>query len=272
MTMKAHLHLWTCALLATSSLHAENAIRSGLVDTAFASNQALIVGAPNGLPGIDTDLANATAIATNPAYNFQTTSLYDDQATKSAMLSNLQSLAGSVEGDGTFFFYFSGHGNKGIIAATNFEIVSIQEIRNAIQAGRQSNGPLSRLVLIFDSCNAGSLLNSLGVLSAPLARLAPPVTSDNFADSVVDAFAPRGKAASYWQKLFVFASSTADETSEAGDQGSLFTEAMRKAFDEVSATGTVNDFITKTQSYTGSAQHPVARLVPTTWSSEKLRD
>ena len=127
---------------------------------------------------------------------------------------------------------------------------------------------MSRLILMFDSCYSGSLIDPLkqeraNCKSTREQRLA----NEAFVNELMTAL---GDRAPYWSKLFVFASSRADETSLAGEQGSVFTVALRKAFDEVlAAKGTMKEFIEKTMTYT-VGHHPVPRLVPDAWASEKL--
>jgi hypothetical protein len=95
--------------------------------------------------------------------------------------------------------------------------------------------------------------------------------SQEFADALVKELQAGNRAETYWKKLFVFASSRADETSAAGQEGSAFTVNMKKAFDEsVAAKAKVSEFVIKAQKYTASYHHPVARLVPVTLGDELL--
>ena len=113
------IQLSALALVMACSTLATAADRSGLVDDPGATNSALLVGAPNGLPGIDHDLDNAETMATDPAYHYKTERLFDDEATKANVLKGLTAGTKAAGPNGSFMFYFSGHGNQGIIAATN---------------------------------------------------------------------------------------------------------------------------------------------------------
>jgi hypothetical protein len=256
------------AVVSAVTAMAAPSLRSGLVDDAAEGNVALLVGAPNGLPGIDHDLDNAKSMVTDPAYRYDVTTLFDRQATKKALLENLTSLSEKAGEKGSFLLYFSGHGNKGIIAAAHVQIVHIREIRTALENGRKNLGPLQRLVLFFDSCNSGSLLDPVG----RFLRLDPFTTSEDVADDLVRELTPTNARDSYFSKLFVFASSKASESSAGDDSGGLFTLAMKKAFSEMDENSTIGDFVKKTKSNTPSIQHPVARLVPETLSEEKMKD
>jgi hypothetical protein len=238
------------------------------VETANATNLSLLVGVSHGLPGIDKDVDNAEAIGINDHYKFTSTRLMDKEGTAKAVKQNLTDVASKVSDNGTFFFYYSGHGDKGSIYVQD-RLVYIEDIRDAVKAGRAGKSPLARMVMIFDSCYSGSLLE-------PLRKFfdMPEVDERDqavaLADNVTRIMQGDLRDEPYWQKLFVFASSRADETSLAGSDGSVFTVAMKKAFDEVSAAGgTMDNFVTTTQNYT-KGHHPVARLVPAEMSNEKL--
>jgi len=72
--------------------------------------------------------------------------------------------------------------------------------------------------------------------------------------------------------LMVIASSRADQTSAASPDGSIFTLAMKQAFDEVAESrGTVGTFFDKAKEYT-KRHEPVARFVPESLRDEKLID
>ena len=97
------------------------------------------------------------------------------------------------------------------------------------------------------------------------------VRNSMVADHLVAEFTkPTRRGAAYWDKLMVIASSRADENSLASSVGSIFTIAMKKAYDEVMKTNdTVGKFIELSQKYT-QGHHPVARLVPASLASEKM--
>jgi hypothetical protein len=239
----------------------------GLVEYPAGRNKALIVGVGHGLPGIPKDMGYAKHMATHAAYQFAVTELGEHEGTVANIKANLTEMGKTTFMDGTLFFYFSGHGGRGTIYPKD-RTMSIKEIREALEAGRAEWGPLARLVLMFDSCHSGSLLDPVRDFLPGLAALSVDENRDRmeselFADEVTREMVAmnRGRSA-YWNKLFVFASSLANELSSAGSNGSMFTVALDKAFREISGTrATIADLISKTQKYT-SGHHPVARLVP----------
>lgn len=241
--------------------------RNGFVDDANAKNVALLVGVTYGLPGIDLDLKNVKEIASHPGYRFDTHELWEDEGVVENVAQNLTDLSASVTDGGTLFFYFSGHGSKeGVLM--NDRLMKIGEIKAAIEKGRQGKAPLERLVMMFDSCYSGALVN--GVRKIEHTR-SEERASQEFADALVKELQASNRAETYWKKLFVFASSRADETSSAGYDGSVFTVNLKKAFDEsVADKAKVSQFVLKTQKYTASSHHPVARLVPVTLGDELL--
>jgi hypothetical protein len=142
--------------------------------------------------------------------------------------------------------------------------MTVQEIRAALEKGRQGAGPMKRLVIVYDSCHSGSMLDPMNLMP----RLSDADWSARVADGLVQAFA--GNRDGYWQKLMVIASSRADETSLASSSGSIFTLAFKKAFEESMAdNSSVGTFIERAQKYT-EGHHPVARLVPDSLANEKM--
>lgn len=239
--------------------------RTGLVEDAKASNQAVLVGVSHGLPGIKIDVDHMVSISENNSYNYQVRRLEESKGTADKVLREINEAARAAGKDGTLFFYFSGHGNRGSIYLQD-RSVRIEEIRNAIVAGRMEIGPLHRLVMMFDSCHSGSLLDpDLRQMITPLG-----LDIDFLFNTLSNPLTLKiQRAELYWDKLFIFASSTADESSLAGKNGSNFTNALFKAFN-YSEHLKISEFIELTKDYT-AGHHPVARLAPESLAQENLR-
>lgn len=242
------------------------AMERGFVEDPNAKNLALLVGVSHGLPGINLDLQYVNRMATHDAYRFQVKSIIDKEGTVANTARALSNLSNQIKEWGTMLFYFSGHGNSGSIYLQD-RSMKIQEIRDAIEKARVGLGAIKRLVLMFDSCYSGSLLDPIRN-SLPLSRL-NKLQSIEFVNAVVNEMMPAGREP-YWDKLFVFASSRDNETSLASQEGSIFTIALAKAFQEaVAENNTIGEFVKKTQTYT-KGHHPVARLVPASLENEKM--
>jgi len=256
------------ALIVIHALIQDSALLAvGFVEYSDGNNESLIVGVGHGLEGIDIDVDNLNQLANHSAYRFKTITLEETAGTTTAISYNLTRLAEKAGATGTLFFYFSGHGNVGIIWPQD-KTMHIQEIRAAVEKGRQSMGPLKRLVMMFDTCYAGSLLDPLRQLFA--LSFDPAVQSALFADSVIQGMVPEQREKAYWEKLLVFASSRADETSLASPDGSIYTLAMMRAFRETAQEkGSIGKFQTRSEQYTDD-HHPVARFVPASLKQERL--
>lgn len=225
---------------------------SGLVESSDGGNSALLVGVPENLPGIDKDLEMMTEIVSHPEYRFHPSYLWKEDATAKNVLHGLTTEASAIEKDGTFLFYYSGHGDVGELEVYDRPL-KITEIREALVAARAEAGPLSRLVLIFDSCHAGSLID--------------PVDNASFADQVMSQFDGKSR---YWKKLFIFSSSLATELSDPSDLGSIFTLALYKAFKEVASNKSkLKTWVEKTKEYTES-HHPIERVSPPSLYEESI--
>ncbi len=240
----------------------------GLAEAAGGSNKALIVSVGHGLSGLDIDVKNVKEMVAHPSYDFRTTELVEAQARVADVKKALTQTAQDSR-DGTMMFYYTGHGGVGTLWLQDSSI-KVEEIRASIEEGRKNMGPLKRLVLIYDSCHAGSMMDPMRDLGFGLIR-SEAVRNAMVADTLVNEFTSHNRdGAKYWDKLMVIASSRADENSLASSQGSIFTLAMKKAYEEsVTANHTVGKFIELSQKYT-EGHHPVARLVPAELAEEKM--
>lgn len=250
------------ALVCASSTAGERS----LAVNSKAQNYGLLVGVSHGLPAIDIDLSQMAAMNTNPAYHFSNFQMLDAQATQVEVLRELQHQSSRVDEEGTFLFYYSGHGEPGLLILEDLN-TEVDKLRGAIRAGRDGLSPLARLVIILDSCFSGSLLDPFNVMSMKL--LDEKAYSERLANAIAATFADE-REEPYWKSLFVFASSRANETSLGGLSGSEFTVALKKAFDEtLAAKGTMATWVELTKRYT-KVHHPMERFVPTTMADELL--
>lgn len=236
---------------------------AALVANSYGGNQALIVGVDHGLPGIEIDVDNMADIARNDANNYSVMRLLNEDAEADSILYQLEDLSHSTGKYGTFMFYFSGHGNQSIISTEDYSL-SIQDIRYAIAKGREGLGPLTRLVLIFDSCNSGSMLGPIPFFRGDESML--------LANNIIQLFLlPQSDSEPSWNQIFIFSSSQANESSIATAKGSLFTLAFKQAFDEsLMRDLNMGQFVDRTKGYTKS-HHPVERLIPETMRDESMR-
>lgn len=258
------------AVAALLSLHASASDRS-FVGSADAPNKVLLVGVSHGLPGIDIDVNNLKRISAHSSYNFQATTLMDSAGTISGVSKELTRLSTASGTDGALLFYYSGHGSPGSIYVQDGSL-EVAKIRKAIEDGRKNLSPLERLLFISDSCYSGTLLDPmrLGLLNELRDPAILSVLTANEITFELSRSDEPGRAATYWNKLFVFASSRADETSLAGKDGSVFTNAFAKAFDETASShGTMAELVKKSQDYT-KGHHPVARFAPADFDKEDL--
>lgn len=228
-------------------------IPAGLVENKNGANRALLVGVPDDLPGIEFDLDILQNLVTLPAYGFQPSRIWKEEGTASHILSTIENVASAMDAAGTLLFYYSGHGDPGSIEVFDRSL-EIEEIRDALISARKGKPALARLVLLFDSCFSGSLL--------------PPWdASAQLAHQVATTFDKREKA---WSKLMVFASSLSTEESDPTEEGSAFTLALARAYDEVAARkGNIGDWVSLTKRYTEGHQ-PIERLVPSSLATESL--
>jgi len=248
-----------------------NAEGRSLVPDSNPNNQALAIGVSHGLPGIHLDVQTAETLA--KLYKMEFSSIEEEKATAEGSLGEVKRVASKAAENGSFFLYFSGHGSPGELVMQDRSI-KLEELKGALIEARKTVGPLNRFVLMLDSCHAGSFIDPMGYLKTPMQKIwLNQIQTLNLVNRAEQIFAP--KRDGYWKELFVFASSTAEETSMAGENGSVFTVEMKRAFDEVvAAKGNMKTWVEKTQTYTADhkpfGHHPVARFVPQSMDQELL--
>lgn len=270
--MESRTKLALSLLVLTASLaFAGGQSNRSFVEQIDPGNVALLVGVSHGLPGIDLDVDNVEKMVTDAAFQMKPTILEEEEGVQANILKELTRLSAAAGENGSLFFYYSGHGSSGSIYVQDGTL-PIEKIRKAMEDGRKPGHPLARLVFMSDSCYSGSLLDPLRLTAFGQIQ-DDSVRSAILASSIVSALTSpdsRDGASNYWKKLFVFASSQADETSLAGANGSVFTVALAQAFEEtVKEDGTMGMLVGKTQQYT-EGHHPVARFVPTNLEKEAL--
>jgi uncharacterized caspase-like protein len=263
--MRIALALFSVSItLVTSQTFAHS--RTGFVQEVDRNNSALLVSVGHGLPGLDIDIQIAETIANHASYKFGVAKLDEEESTRRNVEEALERMSADAGDRGTAFFYYTGHGSPNSLYLYDGSFPS-DKIRGAIARGREGRGPLARLVMVIDACFSGSLLDPMRLVRLSLLEEQAAVVS--LVDRLAESFS-RGEK--YWNSLMIIASSRADQTSQASPVGSIFTLAMKKAFDEVAeARGTVGMFFAKAREYT-VRHEPVARFVPESLRDEKLVD
>jgi len=240
--------------------------RTGFVQGHHAKNTGLIVSVGHGLPGLEYDVEMAESVMNHASYKFGITKIEEEDGTKESVAEALTKMSEDAGDGGTAFFYYTGHGSPDSLYLYDGSLTS-DKIRGAVALGREGRSPLARLVMIFDSCFSGSLLDPMRTMKMTMLEERSSLIS--FVNSMTETMS-RGET--YWDSLMVIASSRADQTSAASPEGSIFTLAMKQAFDEVAESrGTVGTFFDKAKEYT-KHHEPVARFVPESLRDEKLID
>ena len=204
---------------------------NGLANGSTGKNAAVIFGAPHGLEGVPTDVREFSKLLKEPQYNFQFPVVASNgDATVAAILALTAETAKNAD---TLIWYFSGHGNTGIMLASDTTF-TFHQVADALKTARL-NKPLKRLIVLIDSCYSGSFINGSSPIvedSVPqrhykCARPSEPTDapgSDIF--DVLDSMKDRG----IFEQAFVMSSSTKDESSVdlGAEKGGAFTWALRQ--------------------------------------------
>lgn len=220
-----------------SSNHIGTSLK-GLAHSDAGKNVAVLMGSPNGLPGVPTDIQELDLLFRNTQVDLGFDEVVkDNEATTDDIFSATADAASDAD---TLFWYFSGHGNTGIMLAEDRSF-TFSEVANAVMTAR-NNRPLARLVVMIDSCYSGSFVDGR-----------TPIIPSNDGDSVrskcipmagalsssEDAMAEIGKfQGTLFNQAFVLTSSTKNETSAdlGRTRGGAFTWSLRGVINESSAS------------------------------------
>lgn len=128
-------------------------IQTGIGAGGGEKNVAVLIGAPNGLGGVPTDITKLTELFADPTYKLQVVS--DNNATVRELLDLTKAQAADAD---SMLWYFSGHGNDGVMLADD-RTFTFNEVAAVIREARGPNKPLHRLLVFIDSCLSGSFVN-----------------------------------------------------------------------------------------------------------------
>lgn len=258
-----------------------------------ATNIFYVVGAPNGLPGVATDVREMTRLLGDTNNGLGWTVRTNGNATKAQILAELRNISASVGENGTIGLYVSGHGADDGKYMTASGMLGFGEVATAIQDGRAT--PLKRLLTFNDSCFSGHWVDGNGALPGDEefdwnSVADGPAGYETLEDAELDALAE--KAASEMstgflsvagtsdgiEQFMTFAASSKSRTSldMGSSRGGAFTYSLRMQYQDLKASApeaTVGDLATGTTSRTWDlTRHhtPVYKAHPASLLDEKL--
>lgn len=242
----------SCGKQETSSLQ-------GLGADGLSINMALVLGGPNGLEGVPTDVKELSKLLRDPIYKM---GVYEDGVATVDRIKEATARFSTIETN-SLLWYFSGHGGGGSFLAEGDGSMTYKEVTDIIQQVR-ANKPLKRLLFVLDTCEAGHAVDGNGAIIAGF-------------DKALNSYNIKTKdgeiKSTLYEQAFVFAASTKDETSSDNgvEQGGEFTWKWRKAIEKLRASNpnaTIKD-VTEETVKTTSGQHPVYKAYP---SDQVLND
>ncbi len=239
----------------------QNSNLLGLADSANANNSAVLIGAPNGLAGVPTDILEMKKIFKENSYNFKFNSV---KVIEDASIQEVLDLTKETAlNANTLFWYFSGHGDTGQLLA-NDGTFSFGQVASAIKKARH-NKPLDRLIVVLDSCYSGSFVDGSSPIIEENGKY---ITKKELAENIMQSFISKDE--NLYKQAFVFASSTKYQTSEddGAEHGGAFTYSMRrtlKRLNELTPEVTIEKFAQDTQALTEKeySHQPVWKAYPT---------
>lgn len=256
-----------------------------------AKNVFLVMGAPNGLAGVPTDVREMSAVLGDASNGYNWNVISNSNAPKKYILDQLTAQAAAVGENGTLGFYVSGHGSRDGKFMTADGMLGYGEVSQAIAKGRAQ--PLRRLMSFNDSCYSGHWVDGNGSLPVDMASLSEPAEffadptpeeaqalAENQAQIMADELSGSGDKAKgdKIEQFLTFAASKKSQTSlDMGrSKGGAFTWALRQTFASLkksSRQATMGDFVKKTvdKTWQDTRHHlPVYKAVPATILEEKV--
>lgn len=220
---------------------------SGLGYSNAGKNWAVILGSPNGLPGVPTDVRELNKLLLEERFGFGFKTLTHAKA-KVADVEKLTSQAAKVAD--TLFWHFSGHGASGYFMTESGNMY-FKEVLDLIYEAREQK-PLKRLIILLDTCEAGHIINGnipvIGdrdpdeeddgdiddderrALLGPKSRCMSLDQAEQLKTGIFDVMA-KGFENKVFEQGFVFAASQKNQTSEdvSAEAGGAFTYCFRNA-------------------------------------------
>lgn len=256
-----------------------------------AKNIFMVMGAPNGLPGVSTDVREMSKVLGDASNGFNWTVVSNANAPKDYILRELTASAAAVGGNGTLGFFVSGHGTRDGQFVTANGNLSYTEVANAIAAGRAE--PLKRLMAFNDSCFSGHWVDGNGALPEDLKLMGEspeffadpsPEEAQQLAETQADMMkdelmgsGQKGKGDKIEQFLTFAASKKSQTSLDYGrQQGGAFTWSLRQTFANLkrdNPNATLGDLARTTADSTWrETRHhvPVYKAVPATILDEQI--
>lgn len=256
-----------------------------------AKNVFLVVGAPNGLAGVPTDVREMSKVLRDQSNGFNWSVTSNANAPKDYILKELTANAAAVGENGTLGLYVSGHGSRDGKFMTADGMMSYSEVANAIAAGRAQ--PLRRFMSFNDSCYSGHWVDGNGSLPEDLRSMSEP--AEFFADPAPEEAQALAQAqadimseelmvsgnkskADRIEQFLTFAASKKSQTSLdlGSSKGGAFTYALRQTFANLkkeNLAATMGDLVKKTtdRTWDDTRHHvPVSKAVPSSMLQEKI--
>lgn len=256
-----------------------------------AKNVFLVMGAPNGLAGVPTDVREMAAVLNDTTNGYNWNVISDSNASKKYILEQLTAQSAAVGENGTLGFYVSGHGSRDGKFMTADGMLGYSEVAQAIAIGRAQ--PLRRLMSFNDSCFSGHWVDGNGSLPEDMAQLnesaeffadPTPEEAQALAESQAEIMSNElslvsdKTKADKIEQFLTFAASKKSQTSlDMGrSKGGAFTWSLRQTFATLkkeNRQATMGEFAKKTvdKTWQDTRHHlPVYKAVPESMLNEKV--
>ena len=256
-----------------------------------AKNIFMVIGAPNGLSGVATDVREMANVLNDKSNGFNWNVVSNGNAPKDYILRELTANSAAVGENGSLGLFVSGHGSSDGRFMTAEGMMSYSEVANAIAAGRAQ--PLKRLMSFNDSCYSGHWVDGNGSLPDDLKGMYEPaeffadhtsedaqILAENQAEVMKQELMnsnEKGKGDKIEQFLTFAASKKSQTSLDYGrERGGAFTWALRQTFANLKKNNpkaTMGDLAKITTDTTWKDTHhhlPVYKAVPSTMLEEEI--
>jgi hypothetical protein len=198
----------------------------GLAGSNSKNNAAVLIGAPNGLLGVEKDMTEMKKVFESEKYDFKFRPYVNENA-KAQEIIDLT--ANAAKENDSLLFYFSGHGNDGVLLADD-RIFRFSEVADAIKISRE-NKPLKRLIVMLDSCLSGSFVDGESPIVDENGKIfkMKKINENEWLHKMAEQIILQAVDGALYEEAFIFASSKKDENSAdlGSDFGGAFTYSLR---------------------------------------------
>lgn len=252
-----------------------------------AKNIALLIGAPNDLPGVRRDIINVGQMLRQSNLGYEVQEI--NRASRTQILNAAANVGRSISAESTVFFYFSGHGaQSGTLISQGNGSVTLKEVASAI-GKNVSGGRFTRFIGVIDACFSGQSVdgnqaiflnesdqtnvNAVSFTNSLASGSGKGLFDFNFTNSATNGNVAKGNAP-FNQGLVLAAARKSEMSLDGGSAiGGVFTASWLSAI-KTNSSATIGEILERARQKTirnsGGSHTPVWKAMPSSFLAERF--